>query len=286
MADHDGIQPAVITVMPEGTPYTTNTVPIIGFAERQLDPVEGGAISIPTLLTNLKREHTLARNEKSNVLAAEKPATTIGASNTTIASELARATVFEVMGGVADSSESSSLKHQQKESSVGLRTSDVVQPLSSNIKFGDGSEPEARAPQSNKQDGPLDAGHRRFSQSQIRAASSTSSDPVAAFNAVLDRSWFTLASKDSEEDADNVHSPAINDTGNELALAAAFDKLGEGESARVEFAPDGELIGRLANASPLLLILALERISALQGRAAQRQGSAHLQRIPRRAAAT
>jgi hypothetical protein len=185
------------------------------------------------------------------------------------------------MDGVGDASGPSSLNGQRKGSSAGLQTTEVVQPLSSINTFDSLPERvETGSPHSTKQGGASDAGSGRFSQSQIRAGSGSYSEYLSASNALLDRSWFTPPSNDAENLADNASTIDAGAPDNEPALAAAFEKFGRGETAMVEFKSDGELIGKLANASPLLLILALERISALQGRRAQRQAKPELRRKP------
>jgi len=283
MVDHDGLELSVIPVFANDTAFQADSMPIIGFSERQHDQLEGGPISIPTLLTSLKRESTLARNERLHSPLDDRSAALTALSTKNVSSELARATVFEIMDGVGDASGPSSRNDQRKGSSAGLQTTEVVQPLSSINAFDSLPErAEVGSSQSTKQEGASDASSRRFSRSQIRAASGGYSEYLSASNALLDRSWFTPPSNDAENLADNASTLDAGAPDNEPALAAAFEKFGRGETAMVEFKSDGELLGRLANVSPLLLILALERISALQGRRAQRQGKPELRQKSQR----
>jgi hypothetical protein len=207
-------------------------------------------------------------------------------SSKAVSSELARATVFEVLGGIADTSESSSPNDRRKESSAGLQTSNVIEPLSSIETLEGGPQRAAAGSSQHRQQTAPDAANRRVSQTSVRAASASYSEYLRASNAVLNRSWFTTSSDDPGLQGDDAAplNPVVSE--NEPAIAAAFDKLGQGETALIEYKSDSELFGRLANASPLLLILALERISALQGRRQQTQEKPHLRQRSERGPAS
>jgi hypothetical protein len=56
-----------------------------------------------------------------------------------------------------------------------------------------------------------------------------------------------------------------------LAAAHVFDQLGQGNAAVIESSVDGKSWLRSIGTSPLLMVLALERIAALNSRRATRE---------------
>jgi hypothetical protein len=192
----------------------------------------------------------------------------LSAPDNAIAGEWARAMVFEIAGGESAASDLHSLDGQRITTSDSDPTLQNSKPLSS-----------VDAPQQNAKlvtrhtSGQPSEGAPVGDPGQPQAMQSN--EQVAAIMAQLlkDGKLITDASAPAALGqllADNPRAADNPDIAT-FAAAAAFDQLGQDNAAVIESSVDGKSWLRSIGTSPLLMVLALERIAALNSRRATRE---------------
>jgi hypothetical protein len=257
-----GSGPQVAVIVPWGDgalPVTNNIQPVVVAPNPSAPTVsEGGSIPIHAIFADFRKDSHLASGVKAiSSTVAETSVDTLAsarrepAADNAIAGEWARAMVFEIAGGEPTASDShtsdESLQHSGPLSSV--KTSQQSEKLAGRHAVGlpnegstAGEQGQSQAAQSN--------GHNAKVVTRIMDAgklAAGSSAPVSV----------------DQFSADN---PLDAESPDAKALAAAFDQLGERRAAVIESTADGKSWVRLIGPSPLLMVLALERIAALNSR--------------------
>ncbi len=282
-----GLQPAKINPTTEDSDLSTNMSPVVvGPPGNSGRPSEGGSIPIHTILADLQRGSGLAVNSKSatalateKVLSATAAERRISVSEDAMAGEWARGTMFEIAGGEPDASDASSLRRRDKHPGDSL---DDAQPLSS-ADLQSWDKISARENTADK----TANGPRLNESSQLEAAIETAHVAAVTLPATMlpfmaDGGLslaYTILETVGRPSTDNLASQESKET---TAATAVFDQLGEGNSAVIESSIDGKTWLRSIGASPLLMVLALERIAALNSRRAPRDSRAKATNKPRR----
>jgi hypothetical protein len=262
-----GLKPEVIAASPNiGSLDLTSQPVVIGPSPSTPGVSEGGSIPIHAIFADFRKDSQLA----SGVKAIASPAAETSVASLTsarqhsrpddaIAGEWARATVFEIAGGeptndlhnpgqqpttTSDSNEP--LQHAQPLSSI--ETPQQSGKLSNRHAAcqANGAYPlgDPGQPVSDETNGQV-----AIAKPQFLGNDKLTADPSALVSA----DQFTLS--DAKE----------------IAAAAVSDQLGKGNSAIIDQPVDGKSWLRSIGTSPLLMVLALERIAALNSRRATRE---------------
>jgi hypothetical protein len=278
--DYDGLHPVTIVLSNNGGGLESAAPPLMRVPDTTSTPGEGGSISIPNLLTGLRHEQQLASAEKSiRQLAAEsigatRPLSNLPAqSDRAISGELARATVFEMVGGEPDASDRPGWNDRSENSTPPAALSEQ-EPISADAH-------EAAMLVASDTSGELHKNSPDFAISQqhvsqpIVDAQSASPTAAAYRSGVLGPSDHPasptfLSSVMKSDDGTETVGP-MDSNGVALASAAAFDELGQAVPANIESRMEVDRWLRPSRVTPLLVVLALERIAAINARHSARQ---------------
>jgi hypothetical protein len=270
--DGNGLQPVAMTLLSNDGVFQATFNPIVAEPTGSVSgPHEGGSIPIHLILADLRSDVGFASNGKSvTFLAAEKSvdslvsARRISTSDSAIAGEWARAMVFEIAGGEPGTSGVDSLHEPRRTTSGSEETLKRSEPLSSVESQQDG------VTRATRQDAAAQAsedssGNGQATQQSARSAGSilAAANPPNLSTAVQ----MTASGKLPTNSSASNGNPAIT----AAATAIVFDHLGEGNAAVIESSVDGKSWVRSIGTSPLLMVLALERIAALNSRRATRE---------------
>jgi hypothetical protein len=277
--DVGGLQAAIIVPAVDHDGFATNMWPVVLGPSQSPSPTappvsEGGSIPIHAIFADFHQDSHLA----SGVKAVSSPAgetsieslasaRRLSAPDNAVSGEWARAMVFEIAGGEPTASDLHSLDGRTT-TSDGDATLKNSKPLSSvdtpqhNVKLvthhttGQPNEGapvgEPGQPQSTQSSEQLAAALAQFLKDGKLAADASA--PIT-FAQLL---------------ADNPQLAGIPDL-TKLTADAAFDQLGQDNAAVIESSSDGKSWLRSLGTSPLLMVLALERIAALNSRRATRE---------------
>ena len=275
-SDSNGIQPAVIVPSVDSDSPVTHMVPVVvGPSPNMPGASEGGSIPIHAIFADFHQDSHLA----SGVKAVSSPAgeTSLGslasarqlsAPDNAISGEWARAMVFEIAGGEPTASDSHSLDGQRTTTSDSDPTLQNSKPLSSvdapqqSVKLAarhTSGQPNEVAPV----DGPGQPQAMQSNEQVVAIVAQLLKDGKLTADASTPTAFEQLL-------ADNPRATDNPDVAT-FAAAAAFDQLGKGNAAVIESSIDGKSWLRLIGTSPLLMMLAFERIAALNSRRATRE---------------
>jgi hypothetical protein len=230
---------------------------------------EGGSIPIHPIFADFRQDSHLASGVKA--ISAHSSETSVdslasarlqSSSDGAIAGEWGRAMVFEIAGGEPTTGDSHSLDGQTT-TSDNDKSLQHSKPLSS----VDGSQ----------QYGKLAGHHAAVPANGATAAGApgqSQSGQIAAIEAQLLANGNLLGGLTTlgNYDQSSATNPAAdNPDSTALATAAVFDQLGRTNAAAIDSSADGKSWLRSIGTSPLLMVLALERIAALNSRRATRE---------------
>ena len=252
--------------------------------EKSLAREEGGSIPIQELLAGLRKEVEVASNERAaSSLAAEQPTNAYpsehffaSSTDTTIPGEWGRAMVFEFAGGEPAAGDRASLGDRGAQP-AGETTEQGDVPLSATEVRGDRdkySGGQQRAAQHN--DRAADDRTRQQDDNQVHLHGIVPAAQIGMANAVgnlIEGKLRHIASQPQfarvEQGIDG--APGKGDAElPALATAAAFEQLGEERTAFVESSA-GKWWKRSLGLTPLLMVLAMERIAAHHSRQPKRE---------------
>jgi hypothetical protein len=279
--DSDGLQ-VVVFFNNNGLVARNFAGVVIPPPEKSLAREEGGSIPIQELLVGLRKEVEVASNEQAvSSLAVEKPIDAhsskhfaASSTETTISGEWGRAVVFEFAGGEPAVGERARLgDHGAKPARESTEQGNV--PLSTIEARGDGdsySDGEQQAAQPNNQAADDRTGERHDNQVDVFGngpANQIGNATGILIEGKLPRMTPQSQSARIEQGIDG--APGNGDAVlPALATAAAFEQLGEEKIAFVESSGE-KWWERSLGLSPLLMVLAMERIAAHHSRQPKRE---------------
>ncbi len=270
-----GLQPVVFGMSNNGVVMEPSIKPIIaGPAENSPGPTEGGSIPIHTILADLHKDASVASDVKSNSLKGTEKSVSpqlsvrpVATADSAMSGEWARAMVFEIAGGEPGAGGPHSSHDESTTTSGDETTLQRREPLSS-FEMQQQIEKLARrqvaaAQASNGRDG-VASGQQQVGEADGR---------ILAVAAPGDSSEGEATSAD---DGATIGTPLPdwtrhNAATSAFASAAVFDRLGDENRAIVESTFDRSAWLRSVGTTPLLMVLALERISAINSRRATRE---------------
>jgi hypothetical protein len=264
MLDSNGLQPTIIPTSNEGVGLTPAITPIIaGPPASTPNNIEGGPIPIQTLLTDFRKEDSVAPAVKA-LSASKYSAQFASSSGSAVTGELARATVFEIAGGEPGQSGRSSDDNEHLIQKTDDASSQTDQPLSDNGFDRRGDHLKAQ----DVQVAPTNANIPNVvgpGATDIRTDS-----PTAA--AILDRSAMSEPNRKASGKTMPGNSAVADSSGNSdtTAVESAFDQFGRDKVGILDSNKNSRFWSRSITVSPLLMVLALERIAAIHSRHAAR----------------
>jgi hypothetical protein len=223
---------------------------------------DGGSIPIHAIFADFRKDSHLASGVKTaSSTAAETSVDSLASArrastpDTAVAGEWARAMVFEIAGGEPTASDS----HSPSDTGETLEHSE---PLSS----VETPQPNAKLANRNASASPNE-GYPVGESAQPQAAQSNGQAAAAMVQPPAGR----MLAADSADPASAGQLSAENPDVTAFAATAVFDQLGKENAAAIESSFDGKSWLRSIGTSPLLMVLALERIAALNSRRATRE---------------
>jgi len=274
--DSNGLQPAVIVSQTNGGvggPLAPDLKPVV------LGPPpgvsEGGSIPIHAIFADFRKDSQLASGVKAvasptieSSIESLTAARQLSTPDNALPGEWARAMVFEIAGGEPTASDLHSLSGQGAKTSDSDNTLGHAEPLSAvhdpheNLNLASVRHTVVR---------PDGASAGEMTQSQAEQQSRQlaavvmqlldSTKLAAGFSAPLSASQFSAGNLLITKNPDHMA----------FASAAVFDQLGQENAAMIESSVEGKSWLRSIGTSPLLMVLALERIAALNSRRAARE---------------
>jgi hypothetical protein len=269
-----GLKPEVIAASPNiGSLDLTSQPVVIGPSPSTPGISEGGSIPIHAIFADFRKDSQLASGVKAIASSATETSVASLASarqhsmpDNSIAGEWARAMVFEIAGGeptndlhtpgaqpttTSDSDES--LQHAQPLSSVETPQQNGKLFNRHAASQADGVNPLVATgqPVPDETDGQVATAEPQLLGNDKLTADASAPVSVGQFTA---ENLLTAERSDAKT----------------FAAAAVFDQLGKGNSAIIDQPVDGKSWLRSIGTSPLLMVLALERIAALNSRRATR----------------
>jgi hypothetical protein len=274
--DSEGLQPAVIVSQTNGGvggPLAPDLKPVV------LGPPpgvsEGGSIPIHAIFADFRKDSQLASGVKAvasptieSSIESLTAARQLSTPDNALPGEWARAMVFEIAGGEPTASDLHSLSGQGAKTSDSDNTLGHAEPLSAvhdpheNLNLASVRHTVVR---------PDGASAGEMTQSQAEQQSRQlaavvmqlldSTKLAAGFSAPLSASQFSAGNLLITKNPDHMA----------FASAAVFDQLGQENAAMIESSVEGKSWLRSIGTSPLLMVLALERIAALNSRRAARE---------------
>jgi hypothetical protein len=235
---------------------------VINPPENKVGQNEGGAIPLHPIVAGIRDELAFASRDslasRSAPLNSQASARLVAASEMAISGEWARAAIFEFAGDDSDS-------HNSSWSIDGPSPSAATQSTPKN----DDTLFSADTGQANVAPKPAEAaaqqpGTHSAAVDQATVPASVAGMPNSQKSAVV------LAVATSANDVAKANGEVAD--GTILASDAAFDQLGQDGAAYVESSADRSIWSRTrAAATPILMVLALERIAAINSRRAAKE---------------
>jgi hypothetical protein len=279
IGDSYGLQPLVIVSQTNSGGLAPDLKPIVlGPNPSPSTPSapEGGAIPIHAIFADFRKDSQLASGVKAVATPAVESsiesltaARQLPTSDNALPGEWARAAVFEIAGGEPTANDLHSLNGQNAKTSDNDTALKHAEPLSSvrgshqNLKLANVGHTVAR-PTDDTSTAEMATAQAEQQSRQVAAVVMQlldSSQLAAGFSAPLSASQFSACNLLITENSD----PAA------FAAAAVFDQLGEEHTAVIESSIEGKSWLRSIGTSPLLMMLALERIAALNSRRGARE---------------
>lgn len=245
-------------------------------------PEEGGSISLPTLIAGLRQEKTSQESSVGSAVATAKEVSTPSSppsSPTSLSGEWARAAVFSMVGNERDGLTEQPL-HRGRNMSAGEPDYSSTPAAATNGIPRGAAKPTATsdsASNPNKSPTVNEASSSATGKQEPRtsAVQSIRAVPVAAWRfdpqyaatiplttAVLMRDFVARDSAGAEDKRTSAH------------LTAAYDEIGNDSASAGNVFSANSLWRRRGVAAPLLLLLAVERIAALNSREAAKSTAA------------
>lgn len=225
---------------------------------------EGGSIPIHAIFADFRKDSHLASAAKTASTTARETSVDSPAlarrtltPDNAIAGEWARAMVFEIAGGEPTASDS----HRPADTGESLQHSEPlssVEQLQQNPKTANSHS--AALPSEGSPVG-----------EPAQPPAAQANEQIAAIVTQLMSDGKLAAANGVGQSSVGYAAGAQNPDAAALAAAAVFDQLGEGNAAVIESRVDGNSWLRSIGTSPLLMVLALERIAALNSRRATRE---------------
>jgi hypothetical protein len=268
-----GLQPVTFGAYDSTTEFgPTAPTFVINPSENKVGQNEGGAIPLHPIVAGIREELAFASRDSlassSARLNSQSSARLVAASERAISGEWARAAIFEFAGDDSDSHNSSwSIDEPNPAAAAQSTPKDDDTLFSADIEQAKVTPKPAEAPA--QQPG------------THSAAVDQATVPAAVVNmTAAQKGAVVLAVATSANDA----AKAIGEVadGTILASDAAFDQLGQDGAAYVESSSDRSIWSRTrAAATPILMVLALERIAAINSRRATKERPSEFVQRPR-----
>jgi hypothetical protein len=266
----DGSVLKAVAILPTwntlGAPTAAIIPIVVGPSQTGPNVSEGGAIPIHPIFADFRKDSHLASGVKPASPAAETTVASLTAARSAatadgaIAGEWARATVFEIAGGEPTTSDS-----QRDQPAATSGTDQALQdtkPLSSVKTLQQNERLASRNAAETQSDGsPASPGQTHSAQDY--------GQPSSDLSALLANGKLTSDAAGPHFNFNTLGSNNLKIS--TVAAAAVFDQLGEGNTAVIESTTDGKSWLRSIGTSPLLMVLALERIAAFNSRRATRE---------------
>jgi hypothetical protein len=272
--DSDGLQPAVIVSQANGSGLAPDLKPIvIGPSPTAPGSPEGGSIPIHAIFADFRKDSNLVSGGKSisspatestlESLASMRRAST---SDNAITGEWARAMVFEIAGGEPTASDSHLLGEQPATTSSTDDKLEHSEPVSSIETLQQNEQLASRQSVGRPTNEALvnEQGQLQADQSYGQITAVSTKSPRGGHRTAGSATPAQISQFAADWSAESA-TPDLTAT----AAATVFDQLGEGNAAVIESTLDGKSWLRSIGASPLLMVLALERIAALNSRRAR-----------------
>lgn len=271
----NGLKPEVIAASPNTSSLDFTSQPVvIGPSPSTPGISEGGAIPIHAIFADFRKDSQLASGVKAIASsAAETSVASLASarqhvtSDNAITGEWARAMVFEIAGG---------------EPTNDLRTPGAQSTTTSNSDESLQNAQPLSSIETPQQNGELSNRHAAIQANAAYPLGATGQPVSDETNGQVAIAEPQLLGNDkltanasapvsvSQFTAENLLNAERSDA-NPFAAAAAFDQLGQGNSPIIDQPVDGKSWLRSIGTSPLLMVLALERIAALNSRRATRE---------------
>jgi hypothetical protein len=270
----DGLQPVTFGAY-DGTTEFGPTAPtfVINPPENKIGQSEGGAIPLHPIAAGIREELALASRDSLASNSArpnsQSSARLMAASERAISGEWARAAIFEFAGDDSNSYNSSWSMDQPSSSAATQST-----PQNDDTLFSADVDQAKVTPKTTEAPAQQPGTHSAdVDQASIPA--SVVSMPSAQTGAAV------LAVATSANDAAKANGGEVA-AGTTLASDAAFDQFGQEGAAYVESSSDRSIWSRTrAAAAPILMVLALERIAAINSRRATKERPSELIQRPK-----
>jgi len=263
MIDSSGLQPTIIPASNEGVGLTPAITPIIaGPPSNTPNNNEGGPIPIQTLLTDFRKEDSVA----SAVIAfsaSKYSAQFASSSGSAVTGELARAMVFEIAGGEPGQNGGSPVESDPAIQKTDDASSQTDQPLSDNSFDRRGDDLKAQDVQ---------ATPTNVNVPKVVGPGADEIPIDSPTTAILDRSAMAAPSRNASGKTVPDNSAVADSSGNSdtTAVESAFDQFGRDNVGILDSNKNSRFWSRSIAVSPLLMVLALERIAAIHSRHAAR----------------
>jgi hypothetical protein len=262
MLDSNGLQPTIIPTSNEGVGLTPAITPIIaGPPASTPNNNEGGPIPIQTLLTDFRKEDSVAPSKAFS--ASKYSAQFASSSGSAVTGELARAMVFEIAGGEPGQYGGSSVENEGAIQKTDDASSQTDQPLSDS-GFGRRSDDlKARDVQ---------ATPTNVNAPKVVGPGADEIPIGSPTTAILDRSAMAAPNRNAVGKIVPGNSAVADSSGNSdtTAVESAFDQFGGNNVGILDSNKNSRIWSRSIAVSPLLMVLALERIAAIHSRHAAR----------------
>lgn len=274
----DGLQPVPFGSFDTATEFGPGgPTLVINPTENHPGQSEGGAIPLHPIVAGVRDElafasrDTLTANSAAARLNSQSSARLLATSEKAISGEWARAVIFEFAGDDAATHDGSWTTDQPAPSAA-------TQPT----------------PQPNDSINPIDIDRAAATTGNANASDSTqqadtsASALVGPLNAptliagMLGGEMAAVPSGSTTASTDDAAAGSnANDANGALAVDDAFAQLGQSGAAFVESSTDRAFWSRARVATPLLMVLAMERIAAINSRRATKERSAEIVERPR-----
>lgn len=235
---------------------------------------EGGSISLPTLIAGLRQEKTSQESSIGSAVAAVKEVSTPSSSPSSpnsLSGEWARAAVFSMVGNERDGLMEQPL-HRGRNTSAGEPNYSNTPAAGTNGSPRGAAKPTATSDSASNTSNSPTASEASTSatgkqEPRTSAVQSIQAIPVAAWRFDLQHAaTIPLPTAVFMRDVVARDSVGAADMRTSASLTAAYDEIGNDSTATGSTFSASNLWRRRGVAAPLLLVLAIERIAAINSR--------------------
>jgi hypothetical protein len=270
-----GLHPAIISAPSESNLASSISIgQVIAPAEKSTGRSGGGSIAIPSLLASLQQESLLSNRPSNSRVASARADASLSArgansASSNVSGELARAAVFELIDSASADSQ-----HIPSE----LRSTNDASFSSEEKSLSAVDEPPTRFDTKTAANGI----HRSEVYSAEPSLPRNQADESIQIPTAIDRQSTNgrpavQAVSANSGNGTETEPNEIADSNQRDRSAAAFQDLAAAETANLNTPADSNLWSRSRAATPLLLIIALERIAALNSRNSARRPTSALE---------